>query len=580
MKEINIKWYRDQIGYVSQEPTLFNTTIGENIKYGYPKATQAEIEEAAIQANAHDFIMSFPNGYDTEVGENSTQVSGGQKQRIAIARAILKKPKILLLDEATSALDTESERVVQSAIDNLMESKNQTIIVIAHRLSTIQNADRIAVIADGVLQEIGPHNELINKPQGRYKRLVEFQNLTGNEKKSKTKAEDEDEEENDLIDASVHGDGQPNEDKEQVKVQSKRARLLASDDWGLFCVGSLGAILAGLVFPGWGVVFAYMIDLLFHPVFDCDETNVGTGFTEGFSSCQEYWDSEADWLKDVSLKVTYGWLGLMGATVFGNVILFYGFGTATERMNKRVRDAVFTALLRQDISYYDTHSVANLSTQIEEDAAMIFSFSGEPIRTLMMTTSSVLVGLILSFYFMWPFALLTMAILPAMGFGAYVEMRTYMGEDEGADAPKEGEDSASAIVVETLLSIRTVASLTIEKMRSKEYASALVREDPASIKTNVLKGFSTGLGFLIQLWGMALMFWWGGWLQSTYPETYGFRAFLVSMFSLLFSLSGFSVAVMGATDQVKAQKAADRIFALIDRESPINSLSDGGKKNL
>lgn len=155
MKDLNVQWLRDQLGLVSQEPTLFNTTIGENIRYGKPNASQEEIEDAAQKANAHDFIMSFPNGYDTEVGENSTQVSGGQKQRIAIARAILKKPKILLFDEATSALDSQSEAVVQQAINSLMETKNQTVIVIAHRLSTIRNADRIAVVAEGVIKEIG-----------------------------------------------------------------------------------------------------------------------------------------------------------------------------------------------------------------------------------------------------------------------------------------------------------------------------------------------------------------------------------------------------------------------------------------
>lgn len=183
LKELNVKWLRDQFALVSQEPVLFNTTIGENIKSGNPQASQVEIEEAAKQANAHDFITSFPKGYDTEVGETGSQVSGGQKQRIAIARAIIRKPKVLLLDEATSALDSESESIVQKAIDNLMSNKSQTVIgkinfvfitlkvfcrisilnfecdffitVIAHRLSTIQNADRIAFVADGDIKEIG-----------------------------------------------------------------------------------------------------------------------------------------------------------------------------------------------------------------------------------------------------------------------------------------------------------------------------------------------------------------------------------------------------------------------------------------
>merc|ERR1712071_442901 len=142
LPDINVKSLRDQIGLAQQEPSLFNTTIAENIKYGYPDATQEQIEEAAKLANAHNFIMSFPDGYNTEVGERGAQISGGQKQRIAIARAIIKKPKILLLDEATSALDSESEKVVQEALDSFMASQTGiTVVVIAHRLSTIRNAD-------------------------------------------------------------------------------------------------------------------------------------------------------------------------------------------------------------------------------------------------------------------------------------------------------------------------------------------------------------------------------------------------------------------------------------------------------
>jgi ABC-type multidrug transport system fused ATPase/permease subunit len=133
LKDINVTALRNKVGFVSQEPTLFDTTIAENIRYGKPGATQQEIEEAAKRANIHDTIMEFPEKYETSVGAGGTQVSGGQKQRIAIARALVKKPEIMLLDEATSALDTASEKIVQAALDEIMSSKTQTTIVIAHR---------------------------------------------------------------------------------------------------------------------------------------------------------------------------------------------------------------------------------------------------------------------------------------------------------------------------------------------------------------------------------------------------------------------------------------------------------------
>merc|ERR1711937_579649 len=179
VQDLNVKWYRDQIGYVGQEPTLFDATIAQNIAYGAPGATRDEIIEAAKQANAYDFIMNFPDGFDTPIsGGSATQLSGGQKQRVAIARALVKKPEILLLDEATSALDNESERIVQEALNKLMESKDRTCIVIAHRLSTIRNANRIAFIGDGIVKEIGSHDELMERPNGKYRRLVESQGRT------------------------------------------------------------------------------------------------------------------------------------------------------------------------------------------------------------------------------------------------------------------------------------------------------------------------------------------------------------------------------------------------------------------
>ncbi|KAF0692317.1 Aste57867_16598 [Aphanomyces stellatus] len=172
LKTINVQSLRHHISIVSQEPVLFIGTIGENIATGKPGATQEEIEDAAKKANAHDFIMQFPDAYNTSVGDRGVQVSGGQKQRIAIARAIIRDPEILLLDEATSALDTESERIVQESLDQLLKLKRRTTIIVAHRLSTVRNADVIAVVDGGRVAEQGTHDELIAIPNGIYANLV------------------------------------------------------------------------------------------------------------------------------------------------------------------------------------------------------------------------------------------------------------------------------------------------------------------------------------------------------------------------------------------------------------------------
>ena len=171
IQTFKLSWLRQQMGLVSQEPILFNETIRSNIAYGKTGgATEEEIISAAQAANAHNFISSLPQGYETSVGERGVQLSGGQKQRIAIARAILKDPKILLLDEATSALDAESERVVQDALDRVMV--NRTTVVVAHRLTTIKNADVIAVVQNGVIAEKGRHETLMKISGGAYASLV------------------------------------------------------------------------------------------------------------------------------------------------------------------------------------------------------------------------------------------------------------------------------------------------------------------------------------------------------------------------------------------------------------------------
>lgn len=172
IKDMKVFDLRSMMGNVNQEAILFNDTFYNNITFGVTDATKEQVEEAARIANAHDFIMATENGYDTSIGDRGCRLSGGQRQRISIARAILKNPPILILDEATSALDTESERLVQEALENLM--KNRTTLVIAHRLSTIKDADLICVMHDGEIVESGRHEELI-KLNGYYKHLVDMQ---------------------------------------------------------------------------------------------------------------------------------------------------------------------------------------------------------------------------------------------------------------------------------------------------------------------------------------------------------------------------------------------------------------------
>jgi ABC-type multidrug transport system fused ATPase/permease subunit len=169
----NLSQLRSRMALVPQEIMLFGGSIEENIRYGNPMATDEMVQAAAIKANAHDFIQGFPEGYKTLVGDRGIRLSGGQRQRVAIARAILRNPDILLLDEATSSLDTDSEKQVQSALQELM--KGRTSIVIAHRLSTIRNCTKIAVLQQGAVAEYGTHDELLALPNGIYKRMVEQQ---------------------------------------------------------------------------------------------------------------------------------------------------------------------------------------------------------------------------------------------------------------------------------------------------------------------------------------------------------------------------------------------------------------------
>jgi ATP-binding cassette subfamily B protein len=173
LRDYDVHWLRRQVGVVLQEPYLFHGTVSDNVRYGNPDATEAQVIAAARAANAHDFIVGFPDGYDTMVGERGQSLSGGERQRISIARAILHNPRILILDEATSSVDTETEKQIQQALDRL--TTGRTTFAIAHRLSTLTAADKLVVLEKGKVAEEGTHEELVSKEGGVYARLHQTQ---------------------------------------------------------------------------------------------------------------------------------------------------------------------------------------------------------------------------------------------------------------------------------------------------------------------------------------------------------------------------------------------------------------------
>ncbi|CAM9816061.1 unnamed protein product, partial [Sphacelaria rigidula] len=272
-----------------QEPVLFAGSIRDNVAEGKPGATDEEVIAATKAANAHDFIKAFPQSYATNVGTGGLQLSGGQKQRIAIARAIIKDPAILLLDEATSALDSESEKVVQKALDRLRKVSRRTTVVIAHRLSTIQDADRIAVIADKGIAEVGTHSELLAR-NGVYTSLSATQGLIDAKKAAGEGGEDEgDSREWRESSASMQRqksrsrsftavvmknkqkDGEEGKDDDKEKNEqpeyplppSSRMWALNKPETGYLILGVLGAIMAGSLFPVEGVLIANMQNNLY-----------------------------------------------------------------------------------------------------------------------------------------------------------------------------------------------------------------------------------------------------------------------------------------------------------------------------
>jgi ATP-binding cassette subfamily B (MDR/TAP) protein 1 len=277
-----------------------------------------------------------------------------------------------------------------------MQSRKQTVVLIAHRLSTIRNADCIALIAEGEVIEVGSHEELVVKPHGRYKRLFDSSkrrstmDSMGLRKSAVNKMEDEEEE----VEEEINWDAKIEEDEAKA-FDIKRAREMAKPDTYYMLIGAIGAVMAGGVFPMWGVLFAETIDLLFRRVENCPDSN--DDIPGGFSDCPAYWQDIADDMRSTSFALAGYWVVVMVGCILGNVLLFWGFGMASERLNKRVRDTSFTALLRQEVAFFDKRSVGSITSQLQDDAARIQAFSGEPVRSMIVALSSIVTGITLSF---------------------------------------------------------------------------------------------------------------------------------------------------------------------------------------
>ncbi|CAF3233074.1 unnamed protein product, partial [Rotaria sp. Silwood2] len=337
INEYNLKWLRKHIGVVNQEPILFHTTIRENILLGSDSATNEEIYEAAKMANAHDFIMTLPNKYETLVGERGAALSGGQKQRIAIARALLRDPKILLLDEATSALDYESEKIVQKALDQVAQGR--TTLIIAHRLSTVRNADKIIVMQQGEIVEEGDHDSLM-KAQGIYFDLIKQQNLCQFE-------EEEEEEELRLeqkeITKLMSGDETNNDLIEQVH---HKKTIDSATQSVISAVYGMKNSLAG-----------YKL----HE--NDDEKKIAIKERKKNTTVDILQMNKPEWI--------FIAIGCIAASINGAREPGYMFAQSGEALTKRLRSKAFRAILRQEIAYFDQekHSTGVLCTRLATEAS-------------------------------------------------------------------------------------------------------------------------------------------------------------------------------------------------------------------
>uniref|UniRef100_H2ZPB1 Bile salt export pump n=1 Tax=Ciona savignyi TaxID=51511 RepID=H2ZPB1_CIOSA len=545
---LNVRKLREMIGVVAQEPILFATSIAENIRWGREGVTNEEIEEAARQANAYNFIMNLPEKFQTLVGERGGQMSGGQKQRIAIARAIVRNPKVLLLDEATSALDTKSESVVQQALEKA--SAGRTTVVVAHRLSTIRSADKIFALHEGQIMEEGSHEELLLIKDGVYSNLINMQAGRESEESEEKDSAGESARSNNIESKKSGKIGEDDEEEEEEDIPDVSfGRIIAMNkpEWYYMAAGCVFAAIAGAADPVNAILFAEVLTVF----------------------------SLSDVEEQKSKATLYALLFFaLGVTVFiaycSESTLFAKSGM---ELTVRLRKKAFKAMLRQDIAYFDDHrhSPGALCTRLSMDASRVQGCTGVRIGTIIKNFSSLGVALGIAFAFGWKLTLLTIAFIPFLVVGGLIEMQLVIKSEE---KESEAYEEAGQIAGEAINNIRTVASLTKEQTIYELYTEKLAGPLKNASVGGLFTGFSMGLLYLSMFGMYGLSFWYGTTLVLNGEIAVG--NMIVTFFNIL--IAAFGLGMGGSyLEALSAAKAAGfNIFDIIDRKPVIDPFSKEG----
>ncbi|KAF8653188.1 hypothetical protein HU200_062638 [Digitaria exilis] len=558
IRRLRLKWLRAQMGLVSQEPVLFAATIRENILFGKEDATAEEIIGAAKAANAHDFISKLPQGYDTQVGERGVQMSGGQKQRIAIARAIVKSPKILLLDEATSALDTESEHIVQDALD--LASAGRTTIIIAHRLSTIRNADTIVGMQSGEVMELGSHDELIANEDGLYK----FHQLRQTNHSSEVvKANGASGASFDVEQSKTHnrirrfssasrsssakslGDPSDNDgtEKPALHVPSfKRLLMLNAPECKQAIMGSFSAIVCGAIQPA----HAYGLGSVVSAYFLTDHAEI----------------------KEKTRTYVLLFVALAVLSFLLSTVQHYNFGSMGEQLTKRIRERMLTKLLTFEIGWFDRdeNSTGAICSQLAKDTNGVRSLVGDRMALVIQTVSSVLVSWSLGLVIALRLAVVMIAVQPVMIISFYARhalLKNMSKKSRGA------QSKSSKLAAEAISNFRTITSFSSQDriIRLFEEMQDGPRKD--NIRQSWLAGLVLGTSLFVINCTFALVIWYGSMLMVEHRIT---AKELLQTF-IIITMTGRLIgeACSMTADLAKGADAVASVIAILDRETKIDS---------